>query len=104
MGTAYLLRVLPLDETASSLIPHTASLYRVDPPLHSTPTRGYDHVIVLAQEDQYGEQTLILGADPDARITSLGDLPGSFDGAMDHVEALRRAGYEVVISGGPDHG
>ena len=97
---AYLVRPLPLDPTLLAVVPHTASLYRLDPPMRFT-WAGYDHVIVLAQDHHAGPHTLVLGADADANITSLGDLPGSYDGGMDHVDALRRAGYEVVLEDGP---
>ena len=97
---AYLVRPLPLDPTLLAIVPHTASLYRMDPPMRFT-WACYDHAIVLAQHDHIGPHTLVLGADADANILSLGDLPGSYDGGMDHVEALRRAGYEVVLEDGP---
>ncbi len=92
---AFLERTLPLDPTLVAVRPHTASLYRLDPPMR---TRGgpIEHVVVLAQHDEGGGWTQIFGADPDARMRA-GDLPGSYDGGTDHVEALQRAGYEVVL-------
>ena len=94
--TAYLVRPLPLDPTALAVIPHTASLYRLDPPMRY-PHATYGHVIVLAQDDQYGPRTLVYGANAAGEIVSLGDVRGSYDGGMDHQEALRRAGYEVAF-------
>ncbi|MFC8190220.1 hypothetical protein ACFUMH_01005 [Cellulomonas sp. NPDC057328] len=92
---AFLERTLPLDPTLVAVRPHTASLYRLDPPMR---TRGgpVEHVVVLAQHGEGGGWTQIFGADPDARMRA-GDLPGSYEGGTDHVEALQRAGYEVVL-------
>ncbi|MFS0703637.1 hypothetical protein AB6N23_03870 [Cellulomonas sp. 179-A 9B4 NHS] len=96
-GTRYavLERALPLDPTLVAVRPHTASLYRLDPPMR---TRGgpVAHVVVVAQHGEGGGWTQIFGADPDAQMRP-GDLPGSYEGGTDHVEALQRAGYEVVL-------
>lgn len=92
---AFLLRALPLDPTLVAVFPHTASLYRLDPPMRTRSGR-YDHVVVLAQHDEWGGRTQVFPSDADA-VMSPGDLPGSYAGGMDHVEALNRAGYEVVL-------
>lgn len=92
---AFLQRALPLDPTLVAVFPHTASLYRLDPPMRTRSGR-YDHVVVLAEHTEAGGLTRILPADAQARM-SPGDLPGSYGGGTDHVEALNRAGYEVVL-------
>ncbi|QCB92358.1 hypothetical protein [Cellulomonas shaoxiangyii] len=92
---AFLVRTLPLDPTLVALFPHTASLYRLDPPMR-TRSGGYEHVVVLAEQRDGYQVTQIFGSDADGWMRP-GDLPGSFEGGMDHVEALNRAGYEVVL-------
>ena len=93
VGTARRVRSLPVTPPDGAAM--IAALYEIDPPMVGF--RGCEHryLIVTAEMDQHGERTLILGADPDGRPQTL-DLPGSFDGALDHVRALRRAGYELV--------
>ena len=71
-----------------------ARLYKVEPPL-----MGEDFVIVSAVRPNSEEpETYIFGCDESDKYGNevvLAELPGSFRGALDHEEALRRAGYEI---------
>lgn len=71
-----------------------ARLYKLSPPLSGT-----EFVVVSAVRralDTGVPETYIFQSDEDGRVTSWGELPGSFRGDTDHVEALRRAGYSIV--------
>lgn len=75
-------------------------LYLLDPPM----PRAYDepggteYVVVSAVDAMFsGPETYIFASDPDGRITSFGELAGSFQGALDHVAALANAGYQVLV-------
>jgi hypothetical protein len=79
-----------------------AMLFRMEPSLES-----YDYVVVSAINpkpwEELGEmakalfqpETYIFGADPDGNVINWGELPGSFQGAMDIPRALAQAGYEI---------
>jgi hypothetical protein len=78
-----------------------AILFRMEPPLESydyvvvsainpKPVEGMDQFKVLFQPETY-----IFGADPDGNVINWGELPGSFQGAMDIPRALAQAGYEI---------
>ena len=45
-----------------------------------------------------GPETYIFPANRDGKVLSWGEMTGSFRGGLDHVEALRGAGFEVVGS------
>lgn len=69
-----------------------ARLYRLDPALG-----GYEYVVVSAVVSLYsGPETYIFGANAAGKVLDWEDLPGSFRGSLDHVQALECAGYEVV--------
>jgi hypothetical protein len=81
-----------------------ARLYRVDPPMltHSwgdedaSPTE-HEHVIVSAVVAMYsGPETYIFPATAEGEAVDMLEMDGSFRGALDHEQALRNAGYEVV--------
>ena len=42
-----------------------------------------------------GDETFIFESDADGNVSSWSELDGSFKGAQDHEQALRKAGYEV---------
>jgi len=64
----------------------------------SEPLRGYGYVVVSAVKsrltDRDGE-TLIFGSDETGKIKSFLQLPGSYNGGMDHQKALNDAGYDI---------
>lgn len=82
-----------------------ARLYRLDPPAEWT---RYDddgepvavpttHVVVSAADAMYsGPETYIFPADGQGKVTSWGEMDGSFRGAFDHARALQGLGYEVT--------
>jgi hypothetical protein len=83
-----------------------AYLYHVDPPIYyevwedarndytSTPT---NFIAVSAVDNEWARETYIFPTDGEGQVLSWGEMNGSFQGAMDHGEALKRAGYEEVI-------
>jgi len=79
-----------------------ARLYTLLPPLvaidydgKTVETHGF--VIVSATVAMFGgPETYIFPATEDGRCKSFGELEGSYSGGLDHAEALRGAGYEVV--------
>lgn len=96
MNTAY--KIKHLDGFRGEAI-----LFRMEPPL-----KGHEYVVVSAinpkppegmnfmrYADMFQPETYIFGADPDGHVTAWGELPGSFQGAMDIPRALTQAGYEV---------
>jgi hypothetical protein len=67
--------------------------YRLDPPLD-----GKEYVVVSALNvafDHKAAETFIFPANKTGDITGWLEMEGSFRGAADHAEALRRAGYEI---------
>jgi len=73
--------------------------YRLSEPIvfHGTAGRdSSDHVIVFAATVLGEPETYIFAADASGDITCWVECDGSFRGALDHDEALRRAGYEVA--------
>lgn len=76
----------------------TVNLYKLDVPLRSNWTdASYEYVAVSAADVPYsGPETYIFGADENGEIADWADLHGSFRGALDHAQALRNAGYEIV--------
>lgn len=45
-----------------------------------------------------GPETYVFPANSKGRVLDWGELDGSFKGGLDHEQALRNAGYEVVSS------
>lgn len=67
----------------------------------SEPHEGYgegasDHVVVSAVHVMGQPETYIFPCDADGKVTSWGEMPGSQKGTLEHVEALRDAGYEIA--------
>jgi len=72
--------------------------YRLVPP-HD----GAGYVVVSAATVPYsGPETYIFRADETGKITDWMEMDGSYRGGLDPVEALRRAGYEVIPAPAPD--
>lgn len=81
-------------------------VYRLDPPLHGSRfDEGvgdyvkvpYEHVWVSAAVVPWsGPETYVFGCTPEGTVLDWVELDGSFRGGLDHVRALRDAGYEVV--------
>lgn len=78
-------------------------LYRLDPPMpgyswgdEEAPT--YAYVVVSAATVLGVPETYIFGANLNGENTNWSELNGSFQGALDHEQALRNAGYGVVDS------
>lgn len=69
-----------------------ARLYKMVPPY-----QGHEYVIVSAIETRSTIETFIFPAYSDGKVSSWNELDGSFDGKMDHVQALGNAGY--IVSG-----
>ncbi|HEY6117458.1 MAG TPA: hypothetical protein VI172_16010 [Candidatus Dormibacteraeota bacterium] len=69
-----------------------ARLYRLSPPHEASP-----HVIVSATEVPYlGPETYIFPATDEGSIVSWSEMEGSYRGGLDHAQALRNAGYEIL--------
>jgi hypothetical protein len=82
-----------------------ASLYRLSIPLSvdhwnedsEEITKSYRYVIVSAAVAPFsGPETFIFGSNKKGQIVDWMELAGSFRGALDHAEALRGAGYDLV--------
>ena len=86
----------------------SAALYQLDPPLEGyawddEEAPKYDYVVVSATTAMYGgPETYIFGADDSGNIQEWGELPGSYKGGLNHVEALEGAGYSVIEFGKND--
>ena len=61
-----------------------------DPPVKLT-----KFVAVSAAIAYSGPETLIFPSDENGEVIDWGELDGSFQGGMDHAEALKRAGFEL---------
>lgn len=85
MRKAILLQHFPPGPTGS------AQHYRCEP------GGGLPAFVIVSAADtiDHGPETYIFAADADGRVTNWSELDGSFIGALDHVAALRRAGYEA---------
>ena len=90
-------------------------LYLVTPPMvdtswGDTEVTEYSHVIVSAVDVLFsGPETYIFPANADGSIAAWGELHGSFQGALNHDQALTNAGYAladvvVVAEGTPRKG
>jgi len=74
-----------------------ANLYRLSRPLKDYDGKGHRFVIVSAKDVMFsGPETYIFPATEDGEIVDWMEMPGSFRGSLDHNQALRNAGYEVV--------
>lgn len=80
-----------------------AALYKLDPPLalrdwDGEATGSTDYVIVSATVAFSGPETYIFPASnaESVRPSDWGKLHGSYQGGLDHAEALEGAGYEVA--------
>jgi hypothetical protein len=74
-----------------------ARLYRLSAPLTDDAGNPTEYVIVSATFALYsGPETYIFPANADGKVTNWGELPGSFQGCLDHEAALGGAGYTVV--------
>ena len=72
-----------------------AEVYRLDPP-----HEGREYVMVSAVDAfGAGPETYIFPASEDGKVTDWLEMEGSFKGALDHVGALRNAGYEIEEAG-----
>lgn len=86
----------------------TAHLYRLDPPIEQ---KGWDGNVEATHEfvrvsativPDYsglgygGPETYIFPADETGEVIDWGEMDGSYRGGLDHEEALRGAGYEVI--------
>lgn len=75
-------------------------LYRLSEPLWSwsdEPADAAEYVLVSAVFAMIsGPETYIFAANPEGEVLSWSDLPGSFQGARNHEEALRGAGYRIA--------
>ena len=64
----------------------------------SEPLGGYEYVVVSAVKGRLTDidgETLIFGSDETGKIKSFLELPGSYNGGMDHQKALNDAGYDI---------
>jgi hypothetical protein len=92
-----------LGETKTDKAVH--HLYEMTPPVprpsecltcgHAT-SREVRHVVVSAATINGRPETYIFEASPDGQILDWTEMGGSFQGGLDHAEALRNAGYEVL--------
>jgi len=68
-----------------------AKLYKLSPPY-----RGWEFVVVSAAIAPFsGPETYIFGANEQGSIMDWLELPGSFQGELNHNKALENAGYVV---------
>jgi hypothetical protein len=81
-----------------------ARLYELDEPIHwqmwkdgEEVVRQALYVVVSATVVMFsGPETYIFPANKDGEVLNWIDLEGSFQGALDHAKALRRAGYKIA--------
>lgn len=86
-------KAYPLDnETHETILGPVAHKrhFRMEPPL-----QGNEYVVVSGTSVFGMPETIIFGADKDGEITDYMDLEGSFRGEIDHIKALKNAGYEI---------
>ena len=72
-----------------------ARLYQLDPPLD-----GNEFVVVSGIDkaiDTLKPETFIFKANGKGEVLDWLELPGSFEGSVDHVKALEGAGYTIVV-------
>lgn len=78
-----------------------AALYGVTPPLDGYEFVVVSSVLVECPIDERGTltiipETYIFGATQFGEVLDMGELTGSFRGGIDHIRALRSAGYVVI--------
>lgn len=61
----------------------------------SVPLKSYEYVVVSASDIPDIPETYIFGSDNQGMVKDWSELPGSFRGEMNHIKALKNAGYEV---------
>ena len=66
----------------------------------SEPLEGHSNVVVSAVSAYGRPETFIFGSDEEGNITNWLELPGSFQGDINHNKALEGAGY--IIEGDTD--
>lgn len=72
-----------------------ANLYWLDPPMEYE-DKTIEYVVVSATNVIFsGPETYIFAADSQGEVEDWEDLPGSFQGGLDHTAALADAGYVV---------
>jgi hypothetical protein len=76
-----------------------AALFKLMPPMvvadYDDTVETHEFVVVSAVNAPFsGPETYIFPADADGKVTSYGELEGSFRGSLDMWQALRNAGYE----------
>ena len=101
IGTATFIQKLPRP------VPYVdARLFRLSVPLRGYGSRATKatYVVVSAScaPGLRRPETYIFAATRRGTIRNWLEMPGSFQGAMDHVRALNDAGYRVVIEGSQD--
>lgn len=77
-----------------------ARLYRCEPPMqygHDEEPKPAEYVIVSGVFAMFsGPETYIFPATADGEVADWGELDGSFQGGINHEEALSGAGYEIA--------
>jgi hypothetical protein len=77
-----------------------ARLYKLSEPYaledYEGETTNIDYVIVSGINNEFGIETFIFPAKEDGEAISMGELEGSFKGAIDHAMALENFGYPLV--------
>lgn len=79
-----------------------ARLFKLSPPLKTIEwdddtEKEYEYVVVSATNAMFsGPETYIFPANEEGEVVNWSELDGSYKGGLDHVQALRGAGYEVA--------
>ena len=94
LGKAHIVRTV--DRQADERGGYAVTLYRLEPPTWVW-AQYVTHVLVVGTWAPSGLSTTIHMATEDGRMALTCEMPGSFQGAVDHVEALRRLGYLVTL-------
>lgn len=96
---------MPKTATLVRFLNTRQNLYRVDPPMEWTSCEaGADDTCVketsyvVSSYGIYEVETYLFPADADGNIINWIELPGSFRGDYNHVEALENAGYAATVS------
>lgn len=85
-----------------------ARLYKLDPPMQyqddlDDEIMVIEYVVVSGAFAPFsGLETFIFPSDPKGNISDWGELPGSFQGFIDHEQALAGAGYQVALPPAPE--
>ena len=74
-----------------------ARLYQLSEPIEHRDDEKTEYVIVSATVAPFsGPETYIFPSNSDGEVENWGELEGSYRGGLDHAEALRGAGFEVI--------